>query len=578
MSGIVNQRDLERVTGHDIRIRSRIARRAANKLGALVAARYRPRVWGPEANNVALETDVDIGGACLGGLEVHRNNSDTASQLRVTVGSLLLPLGALAVAETRPAGWTGTPEPDDGTHAVFDLVAGVTVAPSVVIAGALAASEWWIVYALPVVETVETDPTNKVFNEGTGVFDSSSQPKVTRHGLTITVARGASGQNLAHASLVLPAGAIQLAFVWVPSGATDLSGALIYDTRALSMEDPGPNTVETAGWTVAEGFTGQITSPFSSSTKYGFRGVVRARLNGEWLECRSMNGITLDDLAEPDATPWGTPSVPTLCYLYLCKVRGVVPRLVRIGNKPASTSTTAPTVIQSGVLVLSAREPQLRAGPSAQKAAMRWDLRNATAIKLPRQTFTAGANYEYDFSGCVAEVGEAICVGVAIYSAYDTVDLAPNVLGNQYTTRDGWVTGDAIVSGAAAIVDTNAVGATGTANMTATITIKSITSGGSSYATPFDAVRSLLSGTITGGGGDFIAWKNAAQTVEMPVTSGGVANYRHVGEDYSPVPGFDTFSTHSGSVAGQTFLTRLQQLTAVRFPYNEPLITGPISS
>jgi len=578
MSGIVNQRDLERVTGHDIRIRSRIARRGVNGLGARVAARYRPRVWGPEANGVALEGDVGVGGACLGGLEIHRNNGDAASELRVTAGSLLLPLGALAVTETRPAGWTGTPEPDDGTYAIFDLVTGVTVAPSVAIAGALAAAEWWIVYAEPVVETVETDPTNKVFNEGTGVFDSSSQPKVTRHGLTITVARGASGQNLAHASLVLPAGAIQLAFVWVPSGATDLSGALIFDTRVLSMEDPGPNTVETAGMDFATGLSGQVVAPFGVSSKE-LHGTVRARLNGEWLECRTSAGMTLDILAEPSPAAWGSPSSPTLSYLYLCKVRSVVPRLVRIGDKPAGSSTVNVSTFQAGVLVLSPRPPQLRAaaGPP-HKAQQRWDLRNAQAISLPRQTFTGASAYEYAFAGCSADVGEAICVGVMIHSAYDSVNNVPNVIASWYMDRNGWISGEAVVNASAAFVDTNSPGTTGSATISASITLKTVTVGGSPWTVPFDGLRTLLRGVISGGGGDFIAWQLKDWTIEMPVLSGGAANYRHVGEAWARTAGYTVVSTHKGAVSGQTFTTAAQDVLAARFPTREPLITGPMSS
>lgn len=576
MSGIVNHRDLERVTGHDIRIRGRIARRGVNALAAHLAARYPARVWGPEANGVALESDVGAGGACLGGLEVFRNNSDAASELRVDPGSLLLPLDALTVTETRPAGWTGTPEPDDGTYAIFDLVTRVTVAPSVVIAGALAAAEWWIVYAEPVVETVETDPTNKVFNEGTGDFDSSSQPKVTRHGLTITVARGASGQNLAHASLVLPAGAIQLAFVWVPSGATDLSGALIFDTRVLL--DAGPNTVETDGWDVPAA-AGQIVSPFTSSNKGCFRGVIRARLNGEWLECRSTIGITLDKLASPDVAAWGTPSVSTPAYLYLCKVRGVVPRLVRIGNKPASTSTVAPNVFQSGVLVLSPKKPQVRtsnAGVGPFKSALRYDMRNSSAITLPRQAFQAGT-FEYDFSGCSADVGEAICVGILVYNAFDTSDNLPNVLGQLYVDTDGWAVGDCVKSGDSAFV-TYTSPTTGAASISAVLDINTITVGGSPWTVPIAGVRSRFHGTVSTSG-VFIEWGNQDQHVEMPVDSGGVANFRHVTHRLLPSPGSSTLTMHRGTVSGATFASVIEhKIIGVRFPYNQPLTTGPFSS
>ena len=252
---------------------------------------------------------------------------------------------------------------------------------------------------------------------------------------------------------------------------------------------------------------------------------------------------------------------------------------MRIGDKPAGSSTVNVSTFQAGVLVLSPRPPQLRAasGPP-HKAQQRWDLRNAQAISLPRQTFTGASAYEYAFAGCSAEVGEAICVGVMIHSAYDGVNNVPNVIAGWYMDRHGWISGEAVVNSSAAFVDTNSPGTTGSATISASITLKTVTVGGSPWTVPFDGLRTLLRGVISGGGGDFIAWQLKDWTIEMPVLSGGAANYRHVGEAWARTTGYTLIQTHKGAVTGQTFTTAAQDVLGARFPMREPLITGPMSS
>lgn len=325
---IVKQRVLERVTDVDIHLRQRFARRAVERVLRLlsrVSSQYGPRSStiangaGNPIPGTTLESEDYVTGSVLSGLEVFWMAA-AGSTLRVSAGAVLVTNPAPG-NEARPVPWTGQVENDDDAFGVYDAPLYANVTPTVPIAGALAQPEWWIVYGTPSEATIETDTNSAVFNESTGVFDVTTQPKIVGHQLARAVLRGSAGATLNATLALLPANAVQLAWVYVPTGSTDLASATIFDVRRLALAEQGPNIIEGRWQNV---FAGEAIA-----TLRVFKGDVRARHWNEWLMARMTNGVLLSDIAEPGAD-WGgasqTFNPPKIAYVYLCRVEGVVPR------------------------------------------------------------------------------------------------------------------------------------------------------------------------------------------------------------------------------------------------------------
>lgn len=577
MTSLVKQRELERITTHDINIRERFARRDVERI-ARFAARV-PSIWGPRVNatgngtgpfaTTALETDSQAP-TTLAGLEVYFVAS-SGSTLQVTAGAVLAPNPA-QTSEARPAGWTGQIEHDDDAFGIFESPLQHNVTPSVPIGSALLQPEWWIVYGVPSEATIETDPTSKVFNQGTGDFDSSSQPKIVGHQLAIDVVRGVAGATLSATIATLPANAVQLAWVWVPIGATDLSTAEIFDVRKR-LVDPGPNEI---GGTWTNPQIGVLATPLAG--KSIFRGVVRARLGGEWLEARSRVGIDTPNMAEPGAS-WGTgPFAPAkVAWLYLCKVEGHTPRLQRIGADYVGSTGLSDGTVSSGVLVLSPTPPILRTSPTggagkwANASNDRWDLRASASIALPT---LVSAQVTYAFLGSSCEKEDAICVGFMLYVDTDGSGY-PIVQGPVHVSPDGWHTGEALASqgvGAVLAALTATAGGGSTAPAT-TADLAILTVLGNEATVPIDAVRVQMTGELSASTASINWLGPESNAVSRGHYDGSATRFEKITERFVNFPGLDSLTVHRGSANGGTVSSAAAQLLGVRMPFGEPLVT-----
>lgn len=559
---------LERVTDLDLNLMGRFARRETHR-----AAEGLSQLRGLGPRGSAGADNLDLGyqrGRCLRGLET---TWTSGWGLQVSAGALLLSI--TGDIETRPGTWSGRVERDDYSRAIGVLPSTTTATPASPPGGALAQYEYWLVYATLSEVTVETDSARKVFNQGTGVFDSASAAKVKQHQLALTVLRSAGNSPPDFTSV--PAGGVVIALVYVPAGATDLSGAVIYDCRKLPELAPGPNRVGGCWQFSTEG---EITSPYAQTV---FLGRVHARLAGELLGARAYaSAIQVGDLAEPGAT-WdagAAPSTPKIAWLYLTKVGGVVPRPVRRGssNLGHHGSYTAESVILDGALVLSPTPPRIGASVTAAeapKSGLRWDLRPSAALTLPG--FQRG-DIPYRYQGLSVPQADAICVGFIRYTGVDSG--TPKLLGSLHVDELGWMRGSSIAEG---VTDPSGLFTSPTftaVNGTAPRTLTSnnnygfaqVTIGGVAFPLPLDGARMNVALEASSDAQPAVgAREDAGRYWRLDTNFKTVVEIerRQVtpGRPYLNQVQFTVSVSTWGSPGG------FASLFAVRFPYGEDLVT-----
>lgn len=556
----------ERVTALDLNLLQRFGRR---ELGRALTGLSVVRGLGPRGSTVGDSQDRSpMAGRNLRGLEVTWTAGIGWNAL-VSAGAMLL--AWTGVDETRPGTWSGKLEPDDATFTSGVLPAGVQVAPASTPGGALTQYEYWIVYATVSEATIETDSARKVFNYLTGLFDAASAAKVKQHKLTVAVLRGSGNSPPPFSGL--PGGAIALALLYVPVGATDLSGAVIFDCRRFLV--PGGNRVGGC-WQFSH--EGQITSPYGQTI---FQGRVHAQLGGEQLGARVYPSVlTVGDLAEPGAT-WdaaATPSTPKIAWLYLARPGGYVPRPVRRGQYPLGhhPSYLAESVILDGTLVLSPTPPRIGASTTAadaSKSGLRWDLRPSASLTLPG--FHKG-DLPYQYSGLTVTADNAICVGFYRYTGVDSG--TPKLQGSLHVDEQGWMRGSSIAS-----QETNESGLFTVPTFTADngVTPRTLTSAlygpatltvaGVTVPLPIDAARlmieleasntnDVLDGTREDAGRHWI--QNQSNECFAEIERRGVTpGQRYLNEIQFLLNAAATWAPHDG------------ELLAVRFPYGEELVT-----
>ncbi|HEU4411196.1 MAG TPA: hypothetical protein VFS43_38440 [Polyangiaceae bacterium] len=454
MTRLVDQQLLEPVEPHDINLRQRFGARRAD-VEARLSRRRKPHL-GQAKNGVFAgdESDAQALGAVLGGLEAY---FESGFQVRVTPGAMLCAHPGGAGVVPRPGTWSGRSDADDDALGLYELAQDALVTPSPLPAS-VPSPEWWAVVVTPQLAAVEVDSDRKVFNETTGAFDAASQNKVFHRRLVPSVVRGAGGGDVS--TVALPAGAVVVAWVYVhQAGATGLDDALFYDARRL----PDPSAPNRVGGRWA-------------ARQQALRGELSATLRGEGLSLRSARAdeggdVTFPAVAEPGAA-WESGFGPFFAYLYLCRVRGTVPRLRGTGadtdNLEAYTSYEV-----AGALVLSPKPPAVTP-PEPGKGV--FDLRNDQTLNLPNPAHnpaTLPKVLAIKFGG-TAPPGEAICVGVIPYGSvlggapaiFDTGPV-PTIVA---CDRDGWCSG--VQSGLASVATTatpGAGGAFGTASVTVTV-------------------------------------------------------------------------------------------------------------
>jgi hypothetical protein len=563
---------LERVTDLDLNLIGRFARRELNRL--LHGLSTPARTLGPRSGVGAGNLDASVPtGRCLRGLEV---TWTSGWNVRVSAGAALFPLTS-PVVETRPGTWSGRVETDDFAYATAVLpVTATTVAPGVVPGGALAQYEWWVVWARCAVVTQETDSQRKVFNEGTGVFDSASAAKVEQHKVDLGVARGSAGAALTFSGV--PADGIPIAVLYVPAAATDHASTVIFDCRKLIDQAPGPNRVG-GSWHAI--FDGAAQSPYSETI---FRGQAHARLGGELLSVRAFlsAGIQMGDLAEPSAV-WDVGAAlatPKIAWLYLTKVGGVVPRPVRRGvdNLGHHASYTNEQTLLDGALVLSPTPPRLGIADSTprSKSGLRWDLRASATLNLP--SFQRG-DIPYHYAGLSAAAEDAICVGFYRYVGLTGGGL-PILYGTLNVDEQGWMTGEAIASSHLNTSGLFSIPA-GVNNNTSTprtmtfdlVGFATATVGGVAHALPLAAARLQLDALLSADSEPLLLRYEEARSIRPFNTSGANGRVCEVLERRVSAPGEKYLAQFLFTVASNTFASCTLSLLGVRLPYGEDLVT-----
>jgi len=557
---------LERLTALDLNLMQRFQRR---ELSRVLSGSSVLRGLGIRGSTLADSKDhAPMEGRNLGGLEVTYSSAWTVS---VSAGAMLLSWTAPS-DETRPGTWSGKVEADDHARIVGVLPATTTAAPSSAPGGALAQYEYWLVYATVSEATIETDSSRRVFNEGTGVYDAAGAAKVKQAKLALTVLRGSGNSPPPYSSV--PAGGIVLAQLYVPVGATDLSAAVIFDCRRVPELAPGPNRVGGCWQFSTEG---QIASPYNETV---FLGRVHARLGGELLGARAYaSGLTVGKLAEPGATWDGTASTstPKIAWLYLCKVGGYVPRPVRRGAVPLAHDGgyTADSTLLDGALVLSPTPPRIGASVTAAegpKSGLRWDLRPSASLTLPG---LSNGTMDYQYSGLTVSADDAICVGFYRYSDVDSG--TPVLHGSLHVDEQGWVRGSAISS-----LSLNPSGLFSLPSLTAdngaaprtytssTYGFAQVTIGGVDFPLPLSAARMMILLGLRGSGNDPAGTREDAGRYWL--LNGSSQAYAEI-ERRQVTPGRPYLNAVQFQVSTSTWVSHSSTLLAVRFPYEEDLVS-----
>jgi hypothetical protein len=575
---ILKHYEHERVTALELALLSRHARRQVDKA---VGYELVNRRVGPAAPSGLTSERID--GRVLYGLEVYWTSG---SQVHITQGALF---GAVPspVTETRPGTWSGILESDDAVAGLAELLSVAVVAPTSPIGSALSQPEWWIVYVTVAETNVETDSQMRVYDGTTGAYVASTAVKIKQRQLVPGVVRGGGAAPVPVGSL--PAGAIQLAWLYVPSGSTSLSQAVIYDVRKLPDQVPGPNEI---GGAWSYDVEGEMQSPYQDCLFFGH---AWARLGGELLSVRAaLNGsgtgpsagIQVADIAEPGATWDGAASLsaPKFAWLYLGKPEGVVPRPVRHGNGPIGNgSFTSDAVAIDGVLILSPTPPRIRTDSAEHGSGHRWDMR--ASADLSPASFTRGT-IPHAFASTSVDKDDAICVGFYRYT--DVVGGLPVLFGALSVDEHGWMTGNAIntdlvggvgVAGGGGLAPAGLV-SLGTPSVTTagsirtlsvTITLQEVSVGGNPYALPVDAIRMRLDGFLS----------NSGQPIRWLGPDNGILTYPDATSPYIYQQTLDRransagnrFFTFRGALDGVDFTSRNRSVVGVRMPYGETLIT-----
>lgn len=559
---LIDRESLERVTTIDLLLMQRFPRRSLQRLARLLS-----RVRGPDG------VEREDTPAVLAGLEVYWT-SGGGWVLNVTAGAIVAPPGTPTADTTRPGTWTGKDDTDEDTSYIFELPNAGTATPTSAPGGALASAEWWIVYARMETEIVEADAGRQVFDEGTGAFVAAgSTLKVGAYRTTLHVKRGDPGANLAHSSTQLPGGVgvteVALAFVWIPAGATSLIAAQIYDVRPLHAHDKGPNEV---GGSWAMEFDGTLVSPYTTAT-YAVQGNVWARHRGELLEVSNAGETTLIGQLEPGAS-WGAagPGLNKIAYVYLCRVRGAVPRYVRLGEDRVGDNTPTDGPRIAGVLVVSATPPRLDVGLAASASAFRWDLRASAAIALPD---VVGSAKSHRFAGVTCDALDAICVGMI---GYDAVDVGggpsgqdiPKLDGPVALTPDGWLVGRGINTRANSWF--SAVNRTGNGAMTGAVSAVLNVVG--SDTLPIIGLRGSVEVTMPSAG-DVVTFGGWSASTRRRAFDNGAAAFEAAEtiESWQARPGYTTIAHATISTAANMSGNPIVIWGGLRFPTRTPLVT-----
>lgn len=557
---------LERLTALDLNLMQRFGRR---ELSRALAGSSVLRCLGIRGSTLADSRDrAPMEGRNLGGLEVTYSAGWTVS---VSAGAMLLSWTAPG-DETRPGTWSGKVEADDHPRVVGVLPATTTAVPASSPGGALTQYEYWLVYATVSEATIESDSSRRLFNVGTGVFDAASAAKVKQAKLALTVLRGAGNSPPPYGSV--PAGAVVLAQLFVPVGATNLSEAVIFDCRRLPELAPGPNRVGGAWQFSTEG---QIVAPYSETV---FLGRVHARLGGELLGARAYaSGLTVGKLAEPGASWDGTasPSTPKIAWLYLCKVGGYVPRPVRRGASPLAhhPSYLADSTLLDGALVLSPTPPRIGASVIAAegpKSGLRWDLRPSASLSLPG--FSNGT-MDYQYSGLTTTADNAICVGFYRYTGVDGA--TPLLHGSLHVDEEGWMRGSSISSlglnpsGLFLLPSLTADnGAAPRTYTSGTYGFAQVAIGGVDFPLPLSAARMMILLGLSGSGNDPAGTREDAGRFWL--LNGSNQAYAEI-ERNQVTPGRPYLNAIQFQVSTSTWTSHLSSLIGVRFPYGEELVS-----
>lgn len=561
---------LERVDTMSLNLMQYFRRREENRARRLLTAS--PSIWAMSSTNNAPADAVEVRPHCLGGLEVSYSGSGWA--VNIAPGVMVAPNPSPQTL-TRPASWSGRNEADDDAYMSAELGAVASVSPPTPPSGATTGYEWWIVYVTPANAAVESDSNRKVFDQNPasptfGQFIAASSTIVVMgHKLSVAVTRG--GANMSLASVLLPSGAIPIARIFVPSGATDHTQSLFFDCRPLLHIDPGPNVVE--GWWCNPQSV-PLSSPYTNQPV--FRGQVRARIGGEWVAARVYNGFDVTSLLDPTAT-WGTAGI---AWVYLTKVRGTAHRLVRhgayaVGSNPSFASDF--DVIDGG-LVISSTPPlvgliTLHAAGSPLTAG-RWDLRPNAPLQLSPIAQASGSTIPtLEYGGLTVEQDDAICIGFIPYTS--VVSGVPQLRGPVFC-RDGWHFGDGISSSSAA-AELGSFNAPTLPAASASYTWTPVTLPDGIHSLPYDAVRvafapQLDTATAT------LGWSFTdfpPDILEHPAAFGG---------SYYTPPRVFMLPTAEGAGKGVTpagiaksfggnIVSMSPELVAVRFPYDDDLVT-----
>lgn len=563
MSSLIEREEKERVTSVDLRLMQRFARRILMRMARMGSAVR--NLWGPKSTTYSNQHELNRIPLpfVVGGLEVY---SLAASGWTVSIRRGVAMVEDPAAADvTRPGSWSGKDDSDDDGSIAAELPVVVTgLAPSSVPGGALASHEWWLVYVTPTETVIESDSNRKVYNQITGAFDAASTDKVKEVRLVPTVLRGTGGGT----PPATPAGTVPLAWLYVPSGATNLSQAFVYDLRVFST-DKRPNEVW-GRWECP--LAGQLANQLDTSGV--FHGAVFARIRGELLSVRARTSLRVQYLAEPGAS-WPSAAVnsPKIAYLYLCKVRGLVPRPVGYGASsavPNGSDANMGAVMMEGALVLSPTAPKSGCASSDTNTGHRWDLRPTATLTLPgSHPLASGPSYEY--SGITVPADDAICIGFMRYT--DTDGGYPMIFGSMFCD-EGWHTGEGIrwadgtYNFTADAMCTTAVtldNASTPRTATHTFTLAAL----GSWVFPIDAIRGRYEAVVPGSD-DIILTRQHTGTY---VNTGSDATLRYLTLDSTASCPGRSPATVIGTLGGGTFSSANVRIIGVRFPYRVPLVT-----
>lgn len=559
MSKVVSRLPLERLTALDLLTTQHAARKMTTR-----AAKWEHRSTGRFGNRgMSSEIAIPSGKAiCLGGLEVGVFNATT---IAVGAGQLMVG-GQSTTTLTRPASYTfqdpvpfsmpAVPEPDNDAARIFDNAYDRTIPFTFGVT--LPHGEWWIVYATIATTTTETDINRTVFNQTTGAWDTTTQAKVIKDLLTFGIVRG----NALSGFPAIPASSYALAAIFVTSGESDLTKAMVFDMRY--MPDPSLEPNEIGGcWRVRESGSGAT-----------LLGNFWANHRGERMSFRIGTETSAYDFCSPGAS-WdagATGSTPKLAWIYLARAsNGLVPRMKQRGAAGTGTSSdTAQNMYGDGVLVISPVPPTIGIGAAHNKTSGQWDLTNSASIPLPSYapfSFGLTAALTYNFEGQSVAAGDAICVGFATYNGLSGGS-KPTILAMN-VAADGWARGRSVWVCSRGSIATNPIAyatATYPAGQVVLGATRGVTAGGMNV--PIDGVELAHAGLYNA---TSIIWSDGL------TTGNGAATVSRISDRFTTAfagQADTTVPVEDGSYSGTVPSTDDDvAICAVRLPYGVPLYT-----